>query len=100
MDSAAEFKAALKDIVARYKRDYANEFAIFLDGMVALRALMEDPEYGQSQGDMRALCEIPETLENMIINGLSVDGLRWYKDKKGGLWFAKTFKEFSLIRRV
>lgn len=44
--------------------------------------------------------EVPETLDNLIQEGLNEEEWIYYKSKEGTRWFAKRFKEFSPAEKI
>lgn len=44
--------------------------------------------------------EIPETLDNLIQEGLNEEEWLYYKSKEGTRWFAKRFREFSPAEKI
>lgn len=59
----------------------------------------------QGSPDTRALFEIPVDLHEMLVTNLSEEEMEWFKAggrdrKEGALWFAKTFKDFTLPNKI
>ncbi len=46
------------------------------------------------------LTEIPETLDNLLQEGLTEEEWLYYKSKEGTRWFAKHYPEFSPAQKV
>ncbi len=103
-------KKHIKQIVETYIKVFPQEFEDFKFGMNAVRASLKDEEFGEamvgSSSGYRALYEMPETLQNMLIKGLNDEEMSWLKAgipsnrNQGGQWFARTFKEFRIPAHV
>lgn len=99
---SASSKKAIRKVVDDYVKLFPEEFEAFRNGMVALRATVHD-KFAKLQGTeyTRALYEMPETLSTMLITNLEEEDMVWLKSggkngKEGGLWFARTFKDFRI----
>ena len=87
---------------------FPEEYQAFKWGMNAVRAQLKDEEFGTmgSKHGARALYEMPENLQTMLIMGLSEEEMIWLKSgiktnpNQGGRWFANTFKEFRIPSKV
>lgn len=96
-------KSHIIQIVNTYKKVFPEEYDICIRGIKAQRELHAD-KFGsaklQGAPDMRALFEIPVTLNEMLVNNLDEEEMEWFKAgganrKQGAFWFVKKFPEFS-----
>lgn len=100
-------KVRIKFIVKEYIRLFPGEFEAFKDGMNAVRAMASD-DFATLKGTVytRALYEMPETLQTMLVKGLTDEEMIWLKSgvnsnpNQGGHWFAKTFPPFCIPRKI
>lgn len=100
-----EAKKHIREIVELYIKLNPQEFEDFKDGMKMVRATLKDEEFGSANAYTRALYEMPETLNEMLITGLEEEEMVWLKAggldrKEGGLWFARTFKDFAIPNQI
>lgn len=101
-------KTHIRQIVEEYIKTFPIEWRDFKKGMSAVRAMASDEEFATLDGtkDTRALYEMPETLQTMLIMKLEEDEMLWLKAgnaanrNEGGHWFAKTFKEFAIPKEI
>lgn len=101
-----------KDKITRAVEKYTianpEEFGLFKAAMDKARDSLADEEFGvaqASQNRMRALFEMPVTLDEMIHAALTPEERLWFKDggkdrKEGAHWFANTFPVFRLPHSV
>jgi hypothetical protein len=101
-------KTHIEAIVKNYTRLYPEEWAEFKIGMAAVRASLID-ENAHTSSDVygaRALYEMPETLQTMLIMGLTEEEMIWLKSgiksnpNQGGRWFAKHFPTFAITNKI
>ena len=94
-------KYKIKRIVNQYKVIFKDEFADYMAG-VKVREKSQLGEIKSTKDSLirRVLYDIPETLFNLIHNKLEVEEDEWLRSVAGGRWFAKTYKEFSLIEKI
>ena len=88
-------KKKITAIVSKYVKENREEFELVKEALVMRRKMNE--EGYDKHTDMRPLYELPETLHTIFNAELDEQDLVWFKSKKGGNWFAKEFKVFSLI---
>jgi hypothetical protein len=103
-------KKHIREIVEDYTKLFPEEFEEFKQGMPAIRASLQDEEFGQmlpgTSSGSRALYELPETLHTMFVMKLEEDEMLWLKTgdpvnrNAGGQWFAKTFREFTIPNKI
>jgi len=101
-------KDRITAIVKGYILLHPEEFEAFKEGMNAVRASIKDEEFGTLEGTeyTRALYEMPETLQTMLIMSLPEEDMLWLKDgipsdrKQGGRWFATNFPVFRIPDKV
>jgi hypothetical protein len=92
-------KEKLKKIVQNYCILFADELRLFK--MQTNHKISRDTgELKYTDMVRRPLYEIPENLDKMIKKGLNDEEKEYLKSIEGGRWFAKTFKEFSLITKI
>jgi hypothetical protein len=100
-------KEHIKKIVEDYTRLYPEEFELVKQAVEMKRAMRKD-DYASVSGVTgsnllrRALYEVSVKLDAMLIEGLSIDDIKWLKSgvesnpNEGGRWFARTFQVFAL----
>lgn len=97
-------KKHIAHIVETYKKLNKAEYLTVCDGIRMQRDIHADKFASaklQGSPDMRALFEIPMTLNEMLINNLDEGEMEWFKAggttrKEGARWFAKKFPEFRV----
>lgn len=98
-----ETKDKIKSIVKMYIEVFSDEFELFKMSLRDKKNNLRDKQFATVK-DMdsiqRALYEIPETLHNLLFNRLEEEELNELRTKEGGLWFAKTFKDFRISEKV
>lgn len=106
MSSMRSTKELIRKIVRQYIKLFPEEFETFKQGMEAVRAVTRN-DFATLQGTSysRALYEMPETLATMLLTGLNEEEMVWLKaggmnGKEGGLWFARTFKDFCIPEKI
>ena len=88
-------KKKIKRVVLKYVKENAEENDLLKQAVVMKKAMYAQ---GFEKGsDMRPLYELTETLHTLLVKELDEDEANWFKSKKGGNWFAKEFKAYSLI---
>lgn len=89
---------AIKKLVQDYKKVFPDEYRAVIDIVAEKR---KGNKFAEIKGDFleRGLSEYPETLFNLFAT-LPNEEQEFLKSKKGILWFAKTFKEFSLCEKI
>lgn len=90
-------KKKIEVIVADYIKKFPEEFALVKEAIDGKKKLNRE-EFAMLEGstETRALFEISETLQTMLILGLDEGDTEWWKTKAGGQWFAKKFPVFAL----
>ena len=81
---------------------YPTEYDLVVDQVKANR-MAQKYNTGKLEGDhaiQRALHEIPEKLQIILIKNLDVDQTEYFKSKEGARWFATRFPQFSLAEKV
>lgn len=93
----------IRNIVGGYKELFPQEYEATVNFIADNRRLQEN-EFASLKKEQnmleRALFELPETLDTMLIKELSTDELTWFKSKTGGRWFAKSFPQFALAVKI
>lgn len=96
-----QFKNTISNIVKLYKITKPEEYEIvkqyvkqekakqFNDGKIYGLDLLE-----------RHLCSIPEDLFSLLINSLNSEEIEFFNSRRGNMWFAKEFNEFSLVEKT
>lgn len=94
-------KAKIKAIVESYIKLFPEEFDLLKKFLRERRELLEN-EFGQMKTEMlkRILYEIPENLDVMFQDKLSVAELEELKTLEGGRWFAKNFPDFRITKKI
>lgn len=94
-------KAKIKAIVVSYIKLFPKEFSDIKKFLIEKRELLEN-EFGQMKTEMlkRILYEIPENLDTMFNEQLSIDELEEFKTLEGGRWFAKNFPDFRITKKI
>lgn len=102
-------KYNIKAIVVLYRAEYPEEYQRLKQAIEFSRQALYDPKYATVDAQelkahnlhiQRGLYEISITLDAMLVKGLSIEELTWWKTKEGGYWFAETFREFALPERI
>lgn len=96
-------KDKLIGCVQAYVKLFPEENKQMIDQVNKKRWFLDDMEYGASPTDsviVRALFEIPETLNAIIIKGLSESEMQQFRGLKGSRWFAKEFPQFRTPREI
>lgn len=88
-------------IVEKYIRKYYLEYCTICDSVKDKQQLQKDDfaSTGQHTYVGQLALIVPETLDNLLQNGLDEDEWNYYKSKLGTQWFAKKFPEFSPIQK-
>lgn len=101
-------KHKIKIVVQEYKKLFPIEYSIVCD-MVKQKRELTMNEFNHIEGtdtEMRGLFEIDEVLNNLIVRALDSEELNWFKmgtqtsRNQGGRWFAKTFPQFALAKKI
>lgn len=95
-------KAKIRVLVQEYKELFKDEFQLFLDGIKG-KADMQETDFGEAKRmDYvdRVLYEIPATLDTMFNTRLNSEEMKYYKSKEGARWFAKAFREFTIVNKL
>jgi hypothetical protein len=90
----------IKDIVERYIRKNYAEYCAVCKSIQDSRSVQKN-EFATTGRDSylnQLATIIPETLDNLLQEGLEDEEWGYYKSKKGTEWFAKTYPEFSPIQ--
>lgn len=87
-------KVHITKLVKKYIKDFPEENKFLIEVVLAKRVMYEQ---GFEKGsEMRPLYELSETLHTIFVQELEEDEMKWLKTKKGGNWFAKEFRIYSL----
>ena len=97
-------KDRVRDIVKEYQRIFADEFLRFKDAMVDKRANLKF-ESGILNKDSsniveRAICEMPETLFDILKRQLTDEQFTWLRTKAGFRWFVTAFPAYSAVKKI
>lgn len=96
-------KAKLVACVKSYSELFPEEYALVVEQIRHKQWLLDDMAFGKTKEDSviyQALYEIPESLDAIIIQYLSVDELKELRGTRGGRWFAKNFPQFRTPKEV
>lgn len=88
-------------LVKGYIEKFPDEFAVFKMAVREKRDLSVNPT-GALKTDflLRALYDIPETLDDIFNLNLTDEEKGEFRTKEGARWFAKTFRAFRVIEKV
>lgn len=89
-------------IVEKYIKKYYKEYTAVCSQIQEKREMQKN-EFASAGNDKylgQLATEIPETLDNLIQQGLEEDEWIYYKSKEGTRWFAKRFREFSPAQKI
>lgn len=89
-------------IVNKYIKTHYEEYSDVCNQLKDKKELQKNKfaSTGRESFINQLATEIPETLDNLIQYGLSEEEWLYYKSKKGTLWFAKRFPEFSPAQKI
>lgn len=93
-----EVQKKIETIVEDYKKLFWKEYELGIKAVQQTKD-MQANKFGEMNGTdyiNRALFEIPETLDNMLNKGLTIEENTYRKTKECARWFANKYKEFSL----
>lgn len=102
-DGLHEYQNQIVQIVEKYKKLFPQEYEVVVAYLKDRRknlktqfAEIEAPKGGIRRNEAleRGIYEIPETLENMLNLGLTMEATMWRREKEGARWFVKKYKEF------
>lgn len=90
-------KEHITQLVEGYKIAFPDEYKLVKEA-VEMNRKLNDGKFAMLDGskDTRALYEISETLQTVLIMNMTEEETKWFKSLEGGRWFANTFKEFAL----
>ena len=91
-------KDGVEGIVKRWERENAIQYSLYLDSRKKKTDNLAN-KFAQTPGSnfiLRLLYELPEDLDIKIRMGLDDAENEWLKTDKGGVWFAKTFKQYNV----
>jgi hypothetical protein len=97
-----DIKLKIAAIVTQYERDNAPEYTAFLMGRKAKTDNLIN-KFGETKSSdfiERILFEMPETLDGLLVTQLEDDEMQFLRSKIGGLWFAKTFKQYNVSQHT
>lgn len=98
----SQLKQKITSIVAEYIKFFPEEYEAFKAGMKEKR----DKTFsrtGKIEGtDVldRPIHEIPETMYGILNLHLTADELETFQNQTMSRWFARTFKDFSVVEKV
>ena len=93
-------KKKLADIVNLYKLLHKVEYGKFLKMMKIKKSYIKKDAKINSKLIKRALLEYPETLADMIEQGLDRQEYQWFRSIPGARYFSKIAPEFLLIDKI
>jgi len=97
-----DLKKKIENIVSDYKTIFPKEYIAVIK-LVSSKRSQQQGKFAETKGDHaieRGLYEIPETLDGLLNNNLTLEERKHYKTKPMARWFAKRFPEFRLGKRV
>lgn len=87
------------DMVNKYEKDYACEYAKFLEMIEWKRVQLADKKFGSFDKEMRSAAMLPDKLYNLLIYVLNGSDEEKLFEPKGEMkWFIKKFPEYLLPR--
>lgn len=91
----------ITSLVDKYRLLHPEEYAFVVKQIRNNRENLKN-KFAETGMDTveRALTEVPETLFEMFLKGLSEDELAYYSSKEGTRWFAKSFREFVVGSKI
>lgn len=96
-------KKAITKVVADYRKLYPNEYVAVCEQIRLQREATNDLATTEHEGVIQQkLYETPETLFYMLKNKLSDAEYKELQDQNAGgpRWFAQTFKEFAVAKKI
>jgi len=95
-------KQKFKDNVKLYIELYPREFEAMKKQSKAKRDLSATKTGGIKGTDFldRPVCEVPATIDDMMINQLESDEYKVYTSKEFSRWIAKNYEAFRPIQEV
>lgn len=87
-------------ITKAYREQHSAEYKAAAEEIAIRRSMLANDFATMAGGDMRGIHEMPDTLHELLIAGLSLESLQWFKTTEGARWFAKTFPEWSLPQKI
>ena len=103
MDSSKDIKLKVTKIVTDWELKNYGMFLSFLDARREKTRNLKNAfaDLTKSTDFMeRLLYEVPESLDGEFQMQLSDDELKFLHSKEGSLWFAKTFRQYTIPERV
>ncbi|MDE2098560.1 MAG: hypothetical protein KGL39_15000 [Patescibacteria group bacterium] len=85
-------------LVACWERENPVQYSLYLNSRKQKTELLSN-KFAETPGSnfmLRLLYEIPEDLDIKIRMGLDSAENEWLKTDNGGVWFAKTFKQYNV----
>ncbi len=95
-------KRLIETTVREYITFAPDEYENFKKGK-QVKVNMNANKFAEMEGSdylIRELYEMPETLHSMLKLRLSDEQYKWFRTSAGGIWFAKTFKDFRSAKLV
>jgi hypothetical protein len=95
-------KSEIEDIVEDYKDVFTLEYNKFCS-LTKKKRKAKHNEYGEapnSDADMRALAEYPETMHTMIEKNASEEAVEFFRTQEGQRWLCRNFPEFKVIKTI
>lgn len=96
------FKEQITKIVRDYMRTFPAEYNAFRNS-VRIKKEGQSNKFGlakETQIELRALYDIPETLDVSMSMLLSEEALQWLRSKEGARWFARKFPAFKVAQEI
>lgn len=103
MNPYADVKLKITMVIANWERDHAHEFLLFLSARKA-KTLNLRTKFGETDQKNplveRLLFELPESLDSTLTAKLNEEELKFFHSKPGALWFAKSFKQYTVPEKI
>jgi hypothetical protein len=102
--SKIELARLIRNCISLYKKILPEEYALALESVKKSRAEQSNNGKFLAKKDIdlleRKLYSIPEKLLMLLINNLNDEENAWITTEKGGVWFAQTFPEWSIVEKA
>lgn len=103
MDSYSDVKLKITSIVTKWELANYHLFLRFLDARKKKTDTLRT-KFGETDQKMgyieRLLFEMPEELDAELVRELNDFETKFFRSKEGGIWFAKTFKQYVTPEKI
>lgn len=95
-----QYKVKIERIIKLYKFLHKRENDKIVRYVKKKRLTIKDGGKVDSKVIKRVFMEYPETLLDMLEEGLTSDEYKWFRSKEGSRFFAKICPEFLLVNEI